>query len=84
MISFCVCFFFFFPNHAFRFAIESSFLLISGAVWTVRFADPVTPWTAACQASLSMEFSWQEYWSVLPLSTGDLPDSGIEPMSPAL
>ena len=23
-----------------------------------------TPWTAACQAPLSMEFSRQEYWSV--------------------
>ena len=30
--------------------------------------------------SLSMEFSSQEYWSVLPfLSPGDLPIPGIEP-----
>ena len=29
------------------------------------------PWTAACQAPLSMEFSRQEYWSGLPfLSPG--------------
>ena len=43
-----------------------------------------TPWTAAFQASLSMEFSRQEYWSRLPFPTpGDLPDLGIEPMSPA-
>ena len=35
--------------------------------------------------SLSMEFSRQEYWSELLFSTpGDLPDPGIEPMSPAL
>ena len=27
----------------------------------------VTPWTAAHQASLSMEFSRQEYWSRMPL-----------------
>ena len=28
---------------------------------------------------------WQEYWSGLPFSSpGDLPDSGIEPRSPAL
>jgi len=27
----------------------------------------VTPWTAACQAPLSMDFSRQEYWSGLPL-----------------
>ena len=32
-----------------------------------------------------MEFSRQEYWSGLPFpSPGDLPDSGIEPGSPAL
>ena len=38
------------------------------------------PWTVACQAPLFMGFSSQEYWSGLP---GDLPDPGIEPMSPA-
>ena len=44
-----------------------------------------TPWTVACQAPLSMEFSRQEYWSELPFpSPGDLPDPGIEPGSPAL
>ena len=44
-----------------------------------------TPWTIACQAPLSMEFSRQEYWSGLPFpSPGDLPDPGIEPRSPAL
>ena len=43
----------------------------------------VTPWTAACQAPLFMEFSRQEYLSGLPSSPpGDLPDSGIEPVSP--
>ena len=45
----------------------------------------MTPWTVACQASLSMEFSRQEYCSGLPLlSPGDLPNPGIEPGSPAL
>ena len=44
-----------------------------------------TPWTVAYQASLSMGFSRQEYWSGLPFpSPGDLPDPGIEPRSPAL
>ena len=44
-----------------------------------------TPWTAAHQAPPSMGFPRQEYWSGLPLpSPGDLPDSGIEPRSPAL
>ena len=42
-----------------------------------------TLWTIAYQASLSMEISRQEYWSVLPFpSPGDLPDLGIEPRSP--
>ena len=40
------------------------------------------PWTVACQAPLSMEFSRQEYWSRLPFPTpGDWPDPGIKPMS---
>ena len=43
------------------------------------------PWTLAIQAPLSMKFSRQETWSGLPFpSPGDLPDSGIEPGSPAL
>ena len=42
----------------------------------------VTLWTVACQASLSMGFSREEYWSGQPcLPSGDLPDSGIEPAS---
>ena len=42
-----------------------------------------TPWTVACQAPLSMEFSRQAYWSELPFpSLGDLPNPGLEPMSP--
>ena len=40
-----------------------------------------TLWTVACQGPLYMGFPRQEYWSGLP---GDLPDPGIEPMSPAL
>ena len=43
------------------------------------------PKTLAHQLSLFMELSRQEYWSGLPFSSpGDLPDSGIEPRSPAL
>ena len=41
--------------------------------------------TVACQAPLFIGFSRQEYWSKLPFpSLGDLPNTGIEPMSPAL
>ena len=40
------------------------------------------PWTVACQALLSMEFSRQEYWSGLPFPTpGDVPNPGIKPTS---
>ena len=54
----------------------------------VKSLSPVrlfsTPWTIACQAPLSMEFSRQEYWSGLPVpSPGDLPGAAIEP-SPTL
>ena len=39
----------------------------------------MTPWTAACQASLS----FTGYWSGLPFyPLGDLPDPGIKPVSP--
>ena len=44
-----------------------------------------TPWIVAHQASPSVGFPRQEYWSELPfLSPEDLPDAGIEPRSPAL
>ena len=40
----------------------------------------VTPWIVACQASLSLECTRQEYWSGFCfLLQGDLPDRGIEP-----
>ena len=42
----------------------------------------VTPWTAACQTPLTMEYSRQEYWSGKPFpSPGDLPNPGIKPGS---
>ena len=47
----------------------------------VRFF--ATPWMAAFQAPLSMEFFRKEYWSRLSCpSAGDL-DPGIKSMSPA-
>ena len=42
-------------------------------------------WSVAYQASPSMEFSRQEYWSGLPFpSPEDHPDQGIESRSPTL
>ena len=43
-----------------------------------------TLWTVACQASLSMGFFRQEYWSGLPFPPpGDLSNPGIKSTSPA-
>ena len=48
-------------------------------------SDPfATPWTVAHQTPLSMGFPRQEYWSGLLFpSPGNLPNSGMEPTSPA-
>ena len=44
-----------------------------------------TPWTVARQDPLSVGLPGQEYWSGSPFpSPADLPDPGIEPMSPEL
>ena len=44
-----------------------------------------TQWTVASQATLSMEFPRQEYWSRLQFAPpGNIPDSGIEPEFPVL
>ena len=43
-----------------------------------------TPWTAACQAPLSMRFSRKEYWSGLPRPPpGIFPTQGLNPCLPA-
>ena len=45
----------------------------------------VAPKTVACKASLSMEFSRQEYWHGMPFhSPGHLPEPLIKPWSPTL
>ena len=45
----------------------------------------VTPGTVANQATLSVGFSRQEYWSELPFpSPGNFPDTWIEPVASAL
>ena len=71
-------------THLFIFIDENTFVLSCFShVWLF-----VTVYTIACQASLTMGFSRQEYWSGLPFPpSGDLPNPGIEPtslMSPAL
>ena len=52
------------------------------SVVSISFA---APWTVACQAPLSIAFSWQEYWSGFPSPTlGELSHPGIKPALPAL
>ena len=61
-------------------ALHCASIMLSCSVTSHSFA---TPWTVACQARLG--FFRQEYWSGPPFpSPGDLPDSGIEPVSPAV
>ena len=46
-------------------------------------SNSANPWTLACQAPMSVEFSRQEYWTGLPFPPpGDLPDPGTKPTSP--
>ena len=51
--------------------------------WSVSswvMSNTETPWAVACQASLFMKFSRQEFWCGLPFPPpGDIPDPGIEP-----
>ena len=65
--------------------ISSRTSYCGGGLVTKSCPTLAIPWTAACQAPLSMGFSRQEYWSGLPFpSPRDLPDPEIEPGSPAL
>ena len=44
-----------------------------------------TPWTIVYQSPLSIEFPRQDYWNQLLLPfPGDLPNPGVEPVSPSL
>ena len=62
-------------DHSFT---ECFCLLFSRSVIT----DSLQP-RELCQAPPFMRFSRQEYWSAWPFpSPGDLPDLGIDPMSP--
>ena len=93
MFYFCVCFFMYYLYERHYNLIMVQYhvvdlcqvprlnLCVSHSVTS----DFATPWTVACQAPLSLEFSRQEYWSgwLFP-SPWDLPYSGIKPRSPAL
>ena len=53
-----------------------------GGLVAKSFPTLATPWTVACQASLSVGFSRQEYWTGFPFfSPRDFPNLGIKPRS---
>ena len=54
-------------------------------VWLLSHVQLFAPsWIVTHQATLSMGFPRQEYWSGCHASPGDLPDPRIKPMSHAL
>ena len=68
------------PPVSFDAAADSVYVCVH--VHSVVSDSYLTPQNVARQASLSIEFSRQGYWSGLPFPTpGDLPDPGIQPAS---
>ena len=66
-----------------HFLIETIRLPGGGSLVTKSCLILCNSTTVACQSPLSVGFPWKEYWSGLPfLSPEDLPNLGIEPMSP--
>ena len=64
---------------------EANFLLQQKVLVAQSCQTLCSPWTIARQATLSMEFPRQEYWSGQPFpSPGYLPNPGIEHRSPTL
>ena len=72
------------PWHSERRGAQMGVLSCCAVLSRSVVSDSAIPWTVAHQASLSMGFSSQEYWSGLPCPPGDLPNPGIEPRSPTL
>ena len=62
-------------NQTFRLLVQHSFynVCVCACVSRSIVSDSVTPWTAAFLATLSTEFSRQEYWSGLPCPSPNLP-----------
>ena len=59
--------FFYFQKGVFNFIFCSCFLHYTLSVSDGHVRLFATPWTIVCQAPLTMEFSRQEYWSILSL-----------------
>ena len=64
---------------------KHAYIIWSESVNCSDVSDSIIPWTVTHQASLSMGFSRQEYWSGLAfLSPGNLPNPGVKPRAPTL
>ena len=84
-LRFSICKLWYFKKLKSHMATIDMYTYESGSFSRSFVFDSVTPWTAARQSSLSLEFSRQEYWSGLSFpSPGDLPYPRIEPGSPTL
>ena len=65
-----------------EFSDNYNFMSVCMLSWFSHVQFFMTPWTVACQDSLSLGFSRQEYWSGLPCPPPrDLLNPGIEPES---
>ena len=74
--------FFIFKYKNIYFWLPLVFIAVSLSQFSSVAQSCLTPWIVACQASLSMGVSRQEYWSGLPFPrAGDLPHPGTEPES---
>ena len=69
-----------------NFSLYYLYPLLLSLCWVAKsYLTLETTWTIACQATLSMGFPRQEYWSWLPFpSLGNLANPRIEPESPEL
>ena len=74
-----------FVKHASLNLVECLSFVVAAVVYSLSCV-PVfaTLWIVTCQAPLAMGLSWKECWSGLPFPPPeDLPDPGIDPVSPA-
>ena len=64
--------------------IDADSMVVCGG-WIIQsYLTLATSWTLAHQASLSMGFPRQEYWTGLSFLSPDFPNPASEPQSPAL
>ena len=79
-----VCQYLVYIPHFLDLLLLNVFHLYMFSLWVMSDSFTI-PWAVAHEAPVSIRFSKQKYWTGLSFpSPGDIPGSGIEPMSPAL